>query len=66
MEVRRTEGVNPIVVECAFFASPEGDAEGPVGSKTAAKQVVGGMADEDLSREDEVATDFAVMKREGS
>jgi hypothetical protein len=62
-QLEETEGIDLVAVERAFFASPEGNAEGPIENETAAKYVVGGMASEDLSREDEVAG-FAVVKPE--
>jgi hypothetical protein len=53
-----------VALEQAFFTSAEGDTEGPIDNDTAAKFVVEGTADEDLSREDEVATGFALLKDE--
>ena len=68
-EVRRrleeTEGVDLVAVGRAFFSSPATGEEGPIDNEIAAKYVVDGMADEDLSCEDEVAAGFAVVKPEG-
>ena len=62
--LERIEGVDLVALEQSFFGSPAGHDEGPIGKHIAAKYVVAGEADEDLSREDDVAAGFAVVKPE--